>query len=242
MNGLPGQLSAMGRTRRRVAPAGLSYVDEVLADSPISFWRMGANLNDSSGNGRHGTFYNSPTVQTGPVTGGSATRFNGSNQYGSVAYGSWMDVSPLTMELWIRWLSQPVDNAQVLGRAVSSLMKVSYRINYPLNVPMITGGYFDGSSRIAKIESIPVTLNVWQNYVTTIEHSGSSRIVKTFMNGAQVDSYSTNVAVPLTTEGLFFGAENNRRFVHADIAEVALYNHALDPSRIAAHYAARNNP
>ena len=42
----------------------MSYSAEVLADSPLGYWRLGetsgTTLSDSSGNTRHGAYYGAP--------------------------------------------------------------------------------------------------------------------------------------------------------------------------------------
>jgi hypothetical protein len=63
----------------------VSYVDEVLADSPLAYWRLGepsgATAADSSGNGHDGTYEGSPTLGvSGSVAGDAdtAATFDGS--------------------------------------------------------------------------------------------------------------------------------------------------------------------
>lgn len=65
--------------------APTSYADAILADSPYAYYRLGESSGtvaaDSSGNGRTGSFVNSPTLGvTGFNDGDTGTTFNGTNQ------------------------------------------------------------------------------------------------------------------------------------------------------------------
>ena len=95
-----------GRISQSVADI---YREAVMADSPVAYWRQhGATLIDSSGNGLTGTYYNSPTTGVeGPMAGGFATRYNGSNQYGGIAHNAFLDVTNLTLECWVKWITSP---------------------------------------------------------------------------------------------------------------------------------------
>jgi hypothetical protein len=86
----------------------VTYQSEVLADSPAFYWELaetsGSTAADSSGNGHAGTHTNSPTVGSSLLGDGSgASRsYNGSNQYTTVAYGSWMNIANPTCEVRIK--------------------------------------------------------------------------------------------------------------------------------------------
>jgi hypothetical protein len=64
----------------------LVYANEVLADSPYLYWRLGeasgVTANDSSGNARNGAYQNTPTLDQSPlITVDKSVDFNGTNEY-----------------------------------------------------------------------------------------------------------------------------------------------------------------
>ena len=65
-------------------PSGYDAV--VLADSPAGYWKMdetsGSTVVDYSGNDRHGTYFNSPTLAA------DGALFNGTNQYATFPHAA----------------------------------------------------------------------------------------------------------------------------------------------------------
>lgn len=87
----------------------MSYLSEVLADSPLGYWRLdetsGTTLADSSGNSETGSYINSPTLGqpslllTDPAT---SVNFNGTNQYATIAGAAWMNVTDYSAEILVQ--------------------------------------------------------------------------------------------------------------------------------------------
>lgn len=81
------------------------YAAQVLADNPLALYQFdetsGTVMADSSGNGRDGTYVNSPALGQNNIladdSGYSANFEATSSQRADVAYGSWMDVSAMTV-------------------------------------------------------------------------------------------------------------------------------------------------
>jgi hypothetical protein len=90
------------------APAS-AYADQVLADSPISYWRLGetsgSTASDATGV-NPGTYIGGVTLgQPGALTGdpNSAASFDGVNDYTVVPDSSTLDLtSGVTVEAWIK--------------------------------------------------------------------------------------------------------------------------------------------
>src|SRR4051812_8284116 len=100
----------------------MSYSSEVLADSPLAYWRLGdasgTTMVDSSGNARDGAYTGSPTLGTTSLLlsdADTAVTLNGSTQYASVADAAWMDASSFTVEALIK-PSAVSGNKAVIGR------------------------------------------------------------------------------------------------------------------------------
>src|SRR5438105_4551295 len=90
-------------------PIKTNYRDEVLADLPSAYWRLGEATGtaaaDASGNGLSGTYQNAPTLGvSGALTGDSdtAVTLNGTTHYISVADNDLLDPGDtFTLEAWI---------------------------------------------------------------------------------------------------------------------------------------------
>src|SRR5262249_20602336 len=103
-----------------------AYQTEVLADTPLAYWRLGdtsgTTATDASGNGRHGTYQNSPTLnQTGALVGDAngSVLLNGSTQYVSVADVAAFGTAAVSAEGWV-FLTAPVAGpSPVLNRRTS---------------------------------------------------------------------------------------------------------------------------
>lgn len=84
---------------------GSQFASEVLADSPLLYWRIGESSGttavDSSGNGRDGTYFGSPTLGVpGMIRGDANTTasfLQSTNDYISLASASWMNVASMTI-------------------------------------------------------------------------------------------------------------------------------------------------
>ena len=92
--------SEFGRRRR-------TYSSSVLADSPLAYWRLGESSGstaaDASGNGRTGSFLNTPTLGTGGALtsdSNTAVGFNGTDEYVTVPYAAALNPAQVTVEAW----------------------------------------------------------------------------------------------------------------------------------------------
>ena len=89
------------------AGGGASYSASVLADSPLSYWRLGeasgTTAADSSGANRTGSYLNTPTLGVGgALTGDSNTAgaFNGTDEYVQVPFAAALNPASFTVEAW----------------------------------------------------------------------------------------------------------------------------------------------
>jgi hypothetical protein len=215
-----------------------AYRDAVLTDFPVGYWRLndtsGTTCTDYSGNGLNGTYINSPTLnQSSPVSGGASVLFNGTTQYVEIPHNTLLNVTDLTMEIWCNFVTQSLTLQTVFGRSVStSPTNVPYRIFDQLN--SVSGSYFGTITNDAIIT--PRWTNEWRLLAFTVQNVSGTRTIRTYLNGVLQNTSSTTDAVPVRTSNLYIGAENNRRFVNARLAEAALYPTALSATRLLAHY------
>ena len=97
----------------------MSYADEVLADSPLVYWKLdeaSGAPQDSSGNARHGTVVNAfEAYQAGALrTSGQSVSLERTSQsngdYAQITDADWMQ-GILSVEAWVRLESLPANGA-----------------------------------------------------------------------------------------------------------------------------------
>jgi len=225
----------------------MTYSAEVLADSPLAYYRLGeasgTTMTDSSGNGRNGTYSGGVTLGVaGLLTGdaNTAADFNGSTQYGDITDGAWMDVTTVTLEAWIK----PDDLSAlrfIVARDLGNFDGDNGRF-WHLRVtsdgkPELIFWASDGGS--AQFVTGPTALTVGTRYHLAGTYDGS--VGRLYVNGSQVATASASGAIPILPNAAVIrvaGSPPGGQFFDGVIDEVAIYSGALSATRIAVHYAA----
>jgi len=212
----------------------VSYSSEVLADSPLVYWKLaeasGTTMVDSSGNSRAGTYTASPTLgQTGPLAGSSDTAalFNGTTQYGQIASASWMNVSTeFTIEAWFKTTATA---GTIFGRGANP---ANYRIG-------VTGGKaFAGSTLSGGAEATAIgttTVNDGNWHYVCARWTGSTLILE--VDGVQENTVA-RATLSTSPNPLRVAQRNSDSFFAGTIGQCALYGTNIGPTRMAAHYSA----
>lgn len=215
-----------------------AYRREVLADSPLGYWRLdettGIITADTSGNGRVGQYNGGYTLgKPTLVDDGTAVLFNGTTGYVGIPHaGALSPTVAVTLEAW----AIPQDLTAPSGhRMVFSLKDTAY-------VSFLLGASF---SPFFSLEVAGVQRSVNSNYVGVAQKK--HHIVATY-DGATMRIYVDAVernTFPIVG-AMTLGAVEKRiaDYVAAPliypfngtIDEVALYGTALSPARIQAHY------
>ena len=226
--------------------AAASYSAEVLADSPVGYWRLaetsGTTAADSSGNALDGTYVNSPTLnQTGGLTGNAAVLFaRASSQRVNLGTPSALNIiGQITLECLYKPTTFPTGSdyhalithgfggntgygLYVLGNSGTPQLQVSsFGVNDNKTVWTISGW----------------STGQWKH----IAAGWDGTDWKIFINGTQVSSTADAQGALTSTALCFIGANSVPAAEgHADgtIDEVAIYNTWLGSTRIAAHAAA----
>ena len=90
-----------------------AYSIEVLADSPLAYWRLdetsGSSPADTSGNGHVGTYAGASLSQP-PLIGNSGTSVLFNNTTIDAPQASWMEVSTFSVEVLIKPTNATHDN------------------------------------------------------------------------------------------------------------------------------------
>jgi hypothetical protein len=221
----------------------MSYSAEVLADSPLAYYRLGdasgTTMTDSSGNGRHGTYFNSPTLgATGLLLGDSdtAVELSGSLQYMSVPDDNAYDgLSAFTITARIKLTS--VTGVRMIVSRDDSTTGGGRSFQFRMN---------GNKLEFVKIAGGVVTVAGGTSLSTGVEYSVAARFdgstAKVYVDGVQDGTGTMTGTLGTVTELLRLGASRSSggtvNFFSGTLDEVALFASALSPTRIAAHHAA----
>lgn len=216
-----------------------AYGLEVLADSPLAYYRIGepsgTTMTDSSGNSRNGTYTNVTLGASSLLANDSNTAGTFSSAYGDVADAAWMDVTDFTIEGWVN-PSTVTGNHAIISRDGNSGSRGwnLYQIGAALRIDNGAAGNVQANS----IFTIGATKHVAMTY------TASGTTVRLYVNGSQVQTGTFTLTGTLANNfaigGSRAGAGNNPAFnpFAGVIDEVAYYGTALSAARLSAHYAA----
>lgn len=222
------------------------YSAEVLADSPIAYWRLGEapgsppgsvagfSAIDASGNSNHGTYQASNTwggYTNTPIVDDPDTCvfFNGaSNSYVSVPHNATLNFGDtFSYELWIK------------RNSTGALMYLMGKGSTSPFLEITAGNVIEldkyGTVGAVITSSITITDANWHHIVVT--KTGSTR--KLYIDGVDRTTLGTNQTMASTA--LAFGIAQPGPNLAANsfngwIDEAAVYNTALTQTRVQAHY------
>lgn len=224
--------------RGTIASAGgvavLTYAQQVLADSPVAYWKFnegsGSSITDYSGNGLTATTHNSPDMTVaGMLTGETACLFaTASSQYADCPHNSALNQGDVfTIEAWVK-------------RTNNSF--ASHIYSKVTNTP----GFFINASNTLQIGvyavanigdgSILINDTNWHHLVWT-KNGATNLLYVDAVEGHGSLSNATASNNSLTANIGQNGDGSNK--MNGAMAHVALYTTALSGARISAHYAAR---
>lgn len=222
-----------------VSPASLTYAQEVAADSPTDYWRLG----ESSGtqatnqqNTRHGTYINSPTLGVaGPLAdGNTAVTLNGTDEYITVADNAAYDFTGnFSFEVWIKWSGVNGTFGDYIISKGSQVPALWLDTNEFLTLSQTDVG------DVVKANTAITDTN-WHHVVVT--WNGTTG--KIYLDGMDVSGSTTSRTFVANSTNLVIGAKypfGADSPFHGSVDEVAIYNTALTSTRALAHYNARNN-
>lgn len=210
-----------------------TYSDEVLADDPAIYLRLGetsgSSAADSSGNNLTGTYQGSPAVgNTGALTDDANTSvfLDGTNDFISVPDNALLDPGDtFTLEAWIK-VSPPIS----ISRNIFDKGANGYDL-FVSTSGILTLAKNGVGDIVAATQALPV--NEWRHVACT--KSGST--VKLYINGVDVTGVVSNQTITATSSDLYIGNSNpSGNFFYGYMDEPAIYPTALSPNRILRHY------
>ena len=219
-------------------PPPTGYNAEVVADSPVSYWRLGETSGATAADERGvnpGAYTNGPTLGQASLlaadTANKAVGFDGSNDNVKIASSASLAIgAPLSLEAWIKPTSIPTN-----GNFASVLTKAeSYSIQF--NGPKLEFTIMQNGTR-RRLQAPSGAIVAGQTYHVVGTYDGTTQ--RLYINGAQVASAALSGAATTNSNPLVIGSWNgSEEFFKGTIDEVAVYGSTLSTARVNAHYEA----
>lgn len=201
-----------------------------------SYPGSGSTWTDVSGNSNNGTLINSPTYST---TNGGYLSFNGTNQYVNISNSSSLQVgATFTVCAWVRPTTLAARYAIFSTRANSAAGGWQLEIGS-------TGGGSLSTNRIAftgvgtwlaeTFDNVIAT-NQWY-YICLTKVNNATNGGTFYINGASVTNRQTNAyTISNNNDPKRIATSNGTELFTGDIAEVTVYNTALNAAQIFQNY------
>ncbi len=227
--------NVVSATTQATPPPATGYAQTVLADNPISHWRLGEASGTAAADVRGvnaGTFVNAPTLGAASLlasdTTNKALTLDGTNDHVRVANSNSLRVAaPLTLEAWIKPTTVPASGSY------ASVMTKRESYSLQFNGPRLELTIMQNGTR--RRAQAPVGAVVaGQTYHVAGTYDGTT--MRLYLNGVQVATTALTGAVTQNTNTLTIGSwDGSSEFLRGSIDEVAVYGTALSAARIAAH-------
>jgi RHS repeat-associated protein len=237
---LLGALIAMSAINVSAADAQ-TYSASVLADAPVSHWRLGETSGTTAAdeNGTNsanpGTYQNNPTLGAASLlateTTNKAVSFDGTNDSVKVPDSASLRLtSSLSLEAWIKPTSLPAT-----GQFASILTKgESYSLQF--NGPKLEFTIIQSGVR-KRLQAPSGAIVAGQTYHVVGTYDGTTQ--RLYVNGSLVAGAALSGAASTSSEGLYVGSwDGTEEFFKGTIDDPAVYNTALNGTRVAVHYEA----
>lgn len=228
----PGATLGGGTTYRSNA----TYAAAVLADSPVSYWRLGETSGTSAADSKGantGTYTGTPVTdytlgQTSAIQDGNkAVSFTAIAGFVSVNDDNTLDLADVfTLEAWVK---KATDNNSM---AIISKGAGAYLMEFNASNQL----YLEKYGIAAVVSSTTTVTGTGWHHVAITKNAAT---VKQYIDGVDVTGVVTNSTFVDNAVALNIGRRQvPDHFWSGSIDEVAVYSTPLSAARIAAHYAA----
>jgi len=225
-------------TTLAVQPPPTGYGAAVIADSPVSYWRLGESSGTTAADERAtnpATYANSPTLGATSLlatdSANKAVSLDGVNDNVKIADSPTLDLSsPLSLEAWIKPTSLPASGvfASILTKAES------YSLQF--NGPRLEFTIMQNGLR-KRLQAPAGAIVAGSTYHLVATYDGTTQ--RLYVNGALVASTGLTGPATATTSPLVIGSWNgSEEFFKGTIDDVAVYGSTLSAARVSAHYSA----
>jgi len=211
---------------------GMDYAASVLMDRPLAYYRLGESVGLFAINaaGPEKAIYSGVDLgQTGAIAGDPNTAIRLRGMPGSnVALGDRFDFAGkavFTFELWVRPNQVDAETRRIVDKSTPN---GGYDAVFNDNgLIFYRSDMSSNNADLATLHSVP--LHAYSHVVVTFDGTE----LKIYQDGNEAESGPAMATLPDTMVPLTFGDGFD-----GDFDELAIYDHALDPGRIAAHYLA----
>jgi hypothetical protein len=223
-----------------------TYEKTVLADSPLSYWRMdvqsGTSETDLGSLALNGTYAGSPRLKVaGAVSGDQAVTFaspshqmmsgSDSNRY------SFVNAKALTVECWARWTAVPAETQYIVSKGSRSNFEWAILI-LPTGETKAQIWKLDGAT-LASVSFGDPSLTTYHHLVFTVLDTDGTATVRTYLDGAETTHTATFKASDArngTAKPLAGGRGDGAGYFDGQVDEYAIYGTTLSAARISAHF------
>jgi hypothetical protein len=225
-----------------------AYQNTVMADEPVSYWRLGEakgpTVADSASGGNTGTIVGAVTTGVAGALAddpNTAVSFDGKTGYITIPDDSSLDMTrDLTVEAWVKPAVLGVTQTVLHKGDGTELDEWQYRLSITQDNHW-RGTVYANNTSYTVTEPATVVANQW--YHLALTRAGDTLTL--YVNGAAVATAKVTQDLtvgegPLTIgrTGSFTTPAWATYYFAGAVDEVAVYNHALPADRIKAHVAA----
>jgi hypothetical protein len=217
-----------------------SYRDLIVADSPISYWRLGetsGSVVDEMG-AANGTVNGTITRGVaGLLAGDPDTAYEfpgGSGHFIGTGWSSLYNRSNLTVEAWIK-ISDATGWPMIAGRDTQSSFRV-FQFRVQQSTGVLNAHLWNSSGTLTSFDTTKRVDDGVPHHVAVTVDGTTARL---YIDGVQEASTAFGTMAQNTAEMRVGGIQGaNTQSWRGVLDEVAFYNYALSASQIAAHHTA----
>jgi Concanavalin A-like lectin/glucanases superfamily/Fibronectin type III domain len=223
-------------TQSTPTPPPTGYAATVLADNPVSHWRLGETTGTVAADQRAanpGAYVNAPVLGApsllGSDTVNKAITLDGTNDHVRMNNSTSLSITgAITLEAWIKPTSLPA-----AGSFASIVSKPeSYALQF--NGPRLEFTIIQSGTR-RRLQAPLGAIAAGQTYHVVATFDGSIR--RLYVNGVSVASGALVGGATATTNRLFVGSwGGTREYLRGTVDDVAIYRTAVSSTRVLAHY------
>jgi hypothetical protein len=227
------------------------YRDEILADSPVAYWRLGESSGTTAVDQRglrSGTYVGGPTLGVPGILSSdpdTAVLLN-TSQYVTVPDAPALSpeagaAGKLTLEAWVRLSALPSGSpASVISKGAAGAYEYALRVQPSGAVEVILWSPGGTTYQAVASPSGAVAPGAWYHLAATCQNGVACQV---FVNGALRATITSGWGATLPADKgapVTIGRRgDNTQMLAGTVDEVAIYSTPLSATQIQEHYAAR---